>query len=216
MIAFWMNYDQIYAAAMSLEYKEFVDLDIRNWLIKWEKIIQKISTYIGDIQFEDLSIPLTIVATDMNSGEEIWFTTGSVLKAIRYSIWIPGVFVVAQDDNGKSYADGWLVNNLPVNYIHSEHVVAVSCQGVGRFEGKTSKMVLWIEIDTSWMTIHTRVMMRSLNIMMSRIEDFIIAEHPNVILIRPNLEKISSFDLKALDEAITIGYKEAKLVLGSH
>ena len=48
--------------------------------------------YIGDKNFSDCSIPLKIVATDINTGEKYVFQEGKILDAIRASIGIPGVF----------------------------------------------------------------------------------------------------------------------------
>ena len=56
--------------------------------------------------------------------------------------------------------------------------------------------------------------MRSYYIMMARNEDLELSQYPQVTLIRPELEHISSFDLHVLEDAIQIGYNEAKHVLG--
>src|ERR1700731_4301312 len=43
-------------------------------------------------QFEDLHIPLAVVATDLNSGEPVVFTQGDLVDAIRASCAFPGLF----------------------------------------------------------------------------------------------------------------------------
>jgi len=50
--------------------------------------------------------------------------------------------------------------------------------------------------------------------MMARNEDLELSQHDDVLLIRPDLEHISSFDLEVMDDAIQIGYDEARRVLG--
>ena len=46
---------------------------------------------------EELQIPLGIVACDLQTGEKLVFTKGSVSEAVRASISIPGVFVDSVD-----------------------------------------------------------------------------------------------------------------------
>ena len=41
------------------------------------------------MQFSELKIPLSIVATDIDTGEKIIFREGRVIDAIRASIGIP-------------------------------------------------------------------------------------------------------------------------------
>lgn len=52
-------------------------------------------------RFEDLKIPLRVVATDFYSGESIVFDSGPLLPALKASMSIPGVFVPVEHD-GRS------------------------------------------------------------------------------------------------------------------
>src|SRR5260370_41161057 len=47
-------------------------------------------------QFEDLRIPLAVVATDLTSGEPAGFTQGNLVDAIRASCAFPGLFEPVQ------------------------------------------------------------------------------------------------------------------------
>src|ERR1700681_2136785 len=63
-------------------------------------------------QFEDLRIPMAVVATDLNSGEPVVFTEGNLVDAIRASCAFPGLFEPVQI--GTRYlADGGLVAPVP-------------------------------------------------------------------------------------------------------
>lgn len=44
------------------------------------------------MEFSDLTIPLSIVATDIDTGEKVIFREGKVIDAIRSSISLPGIF----------------------------------------------------------------------------------------------------------------------------
>lgn len=73
-------------------------------------------------RFEDLNIPLTVNATDINTGEEVLFNSGELLKAIHASMAIPAVFPLVESE-GKLLADGGLVNNVPIDPIRSQDVI---------------------------------------------------------------------------------------------
>lgn len=63
--------------------------------------------------FSETRIPLRIVATDMNSREEIIFTRGKVAKAIMASIAVPGIFSPVRF-MGRELIDGGLVDPIPI------------------------------------------------------------------------------------------------------
>ena len=72
--------------------------------------------YVGDVNIEDAAIPLSIVATDINSGEEIILTTGSVADAVCASAAIPGIYIPVEI-NGRTLVDGGLVQNVPIEAL---------------------------------------------------------------------------------------------------
>lgn len=69
--------------------------------------------------FEDLSIPLVVVATDLDNGESHEFRSGPLVEAVTASCSIPILFspVVI---NGVHYVDGGLFHNFPVSIIREE------------------------------------------------------------------------------------------------
>jgi NTE family protein len=69
-----------------------LDLSVpRKGLVKGDKIEQYLSEYIKK-DFSELQIPLYIVAADLESKKGVVFFQGSVIKAVRASIAIPGIF----------------------------------------------------------------------------------------------------------------------------
>jgi NTE family protein len=63
-------------------------------------------------RFEDLQIPMAVVATDLANGEPVVFTHGNLCEAIRASCAFPGLFEPVQI--GTRYlADGGLVAQVP-------------------------------------------------------------------------------------------------------
>lgn len=82
-------------------------------LIKGERIIGKLRELVGDIAIEELPIPYTAVAVDLDAHREIWFSRGSLFDAIRASIAIPAVFRPVRYQ-GRLLVDGGLLNPVPV------------------------------------------------------------------------------------------------------
>jgi NTE family protein len=65
-------------------------------------------------RLEDAPIPLTLVASDLLTGEEVPLTHGSVRRAIAASCAIPGVFPPVEID-GRLLVDGALANNAALS-----------------------------------------------------------------------------------------------------
>lgn len=82
-------------------------------LFKGEKIINKLRDLVGDLKIEDLDITFTAVATDIETGKEVWFTRGSLFDAIRASIAVPLVFTPVTKGK-RVLLDGGLVNPVPI------------------------------------------------------------------------------------------------------
>lgn len=110
-----------------MTFLKLVDFDMGRGGIQGKKVMQFLREHLGEIQFADLKIPLTIIAVNINSGETILFRTGNVVDAIRASISIPGVFVPFQMHH-ESYIDGGITANLPIEYARKQEkkVIAVS------------------------------------------------------------------------------------------
>jgi len=65
---------------------------------------------------EDLAIPYCAVATDLYTGDEVVFREGSLFKAIRASISIPGLLRPVRYGL-RTMVDGGLVNSIPLNRV---------------------------------------------------------------------------------------------------
>ncbi len=111
---------QIKNLAIDLNWKKLaslVDLALpKTGFIGGRKIKNLLASIIGDIEFGDLKIPLTCIATDMRTGEEVVINQGSVLEGIRASISLPVIFTVAKWE-GRYLVDGSLVNPVPVSIL---------------------------------------------------------------------------------------------------
>ena len=82
-------------------------------LIKGERIIAALRELVGEHKIEELPIPFTAVATDLESQREVWLSKGQLFDAIRASIAIPMLFTPHRLD-GRELVDGGLLAPLPL------------------------------------------------------------------------------------------------------
>ncbi len=66
--------------------------------------------------FDSLPIPFRCVATDINTGDAVLLTEGSLTEALRASMAIPLIFTPVELNN-KLLIDGGLVRNFPVKEV---------------------------------------------------------------------------------------------------
>jgi NTE family protein len=63
--------------------------------------------------FADLAVPLRVVATDLDTGEEVVLASGPLRPALLASTALPGVFPIVSHD-GRRLVDGGVVNTVPL------------------------------------------------------------------------------------------------------
>jgi NTE family protein len=63
--------------------------------------------------FADLETPLRVIATDLDSGDEVVFARGPLQPALLASTALPGVFPIVEHD-GRRLVDGGVVNGVPL------------------------------------------------------------------------------------------------------
>ncbi len=86
-------------------------------------------------RFEDLKMPLAIVATDLHNGSAVVMSgEGDIAFAIRASCALPGWYVPVVDPRGRHLVDGGLVANVPTAAARSlgaDIVIAVDVNTEG-------------------------------------------------------------------------------------
>ena len=84
-----------------------------------------------DQSIEDITAKFASVATDLETGREVWFTTGHLIDAVWASISLPGLFPPFQGQ-GRWLVDGGLVNPVPVSVcraLGADIVISVNLNG---------------------------------------------------------------------------------------
>ncbi len=104
--------DEIYDLARALSWRDVLDLSLQAGLLKGDKLQAFLAAHLP-ATFNDLEVPLAVTTTDVETGEEHIVLDGPLADAVRASSSFPGAFepVVIQ---GRTLADGGIVNNLPV------------------------------------------------------------------------------------------------------
>ncbi|HID87294.1 MAG TPA: hypothetical protein EYP55_07930, partial [Anaerolineae bacterium] len=77
-------------------------------LVEGRKIEAYLAQHLGEMTFDDLRIPLVLVAVDLVTGEEVILKSGSVIEAVRATISLPGVFAPVRMD-GRLLVDGGIL-----------------------------------------------------------------------------------------------------------
>ncbi len=134
----------IYAAGKLPEYEDWVRnvskfdmlqmMDI-SWLggglVKGDRIINRMKELVGDVRIEDLRIPFTAVATELESGREVWLSKGPLFDAVRSSCSLP-IFFTPAKVNGRMLVDGGVVNPVPIAPVFDDQTdltIAVNLGG---------------------------------------------------------------------------------------
>ncbi len=112
----------------------FFELNLSlNGFVDTEKLHEFFLQYVcGEQQsIEDATTKFASVATDLETGREIWFTSGLLIDAVWASISLPGLFPPFQDQ-GRWLVDGGLVNPVPVSVcraLGADTVISVNLNG---------------------------------------------------------------------------------------
>jgi NTE family protein len=99
----------------------------RRGLVSFERMEPWIEAYLGDLNLEDLPIPMAAVVTDIYTGEPVVLCEGRLATAVRASSSVPGV-VEPLEMNGRLLCDGGISSNVPVDaarQLGADYVIGV-------------------------------------------------------------------------------------------
>lgn len=211
----------------------YLDLTLSGGLVKGKKLFDFLHRHFQDRMIEDLPRPFGAVATDLETGLEIWQREGSVLGAVRASIALPGLFTPVRH-GGRWLVDGGLVNPVPVSLcraLGAEVVIAVDLNadllerhslsapapdGEGdvepvevaerySFRQQALQLKSLLLGEGSELPSIFDVIARSIYIMQIRITRSRMAGDPPDVLITPRLAHIGLMEFHRAEEAIAEG-----------
>jgi len=196
----------LYSAGIPIKYMEKIAEEIdwdtltdvtfpRQGLIKGNKILKFLEVLTQNKDFSELNNPFSAIACDIENGEHVVLDKGSVAKAIRSSIAIPGVFVPYRHQ-GKVLVDGGVLDRVPVSTTRkmgADIIIAVDIQ-VKDVNN---------EIDNIF-----DVLFNTFDIMQYECQK--LKESGADITINPQLDNIDTLDLDNAAMCVTEGYRKAK------
>ncbi|MDL2255907.1 patatin-like phospholipase family protein [Parabacteroides sp. OttesenSCG-928-G06] len=145
-------------------------------------------------KFEDLKIPLRVVASDIENGKPHIFDSGELIPAVVASCSVPIVFT-PMEINGRHYVDGGVFVNFPVSVIRRE------CWRV-------------IGIDIS--PVISMAYDKSLKYIIERTMNYMVGANTvdevkkcDYLIASDEISQYSLFDLKSAKEIYDKGYKTA-------
>lgn len=115
-----------------LGWLDYIGIDIgRNSFLNVDRFLEELESTIGVNRFEDLEIPLKVVATDFWAREEVVFDSGPLIPAVAASFALPGIFKPVVQD-GRVLIDGGSVNPLPYDLLLDECDVVIAIDVLGK------------------------------------------------------------------------------------
>ena len=203
-----------------------------NGFVNTERLHHFLNDYVAsdNAVIEELAKQYASVATDLETGREVWLTKGSVLEAVWSSISLPGLFPAIRNNN-RWIVDGGLVNPVPVSVcraLGADIVIAVNLNGdiVGKHfqpppniikknSGIVDKITDIVEEYTASVFSTEKVenqppglfeaIAGSVNIIQDRITRSRMAGDPPDILLTPKLSHIGLLEFYRANEAIDEG-----------
>ncbi len=152
-------------------------------------------------RLEDLSIPISITAVDLNSGENLYFKSGDAITLCMASCALVPVFEPVKYQN-MLLADGGIVNHMPLGNLENSGLPILGVNLHPIFD-TTIKSTLWQNIK------------RTLYIMTFS-QNRQSQEKCDILITSPKLSRYSIFSFKYLDELFDLGYNDAKNILATY
>ena len=204
-------------------------------LIRGGHLAKQLETALTDSRVEDLPIRFAAIATEFNTGHEIWLTRGRLAEALRASYALPGIFPPVLI-GGRWLVDGALVNPVPVSAaraLGARLVIAVNlnsdlfgrgtiisdhgsdasddaAQKAAKPNGLRGLFGGERSLRRQFLGRRGRpgiptVMVEAFNVMQDRITRARLAGDPPDVLISPRLGPVGWFDFHRAAQAIAIG-----------
>jgi NTE family protein len=164
-----------------------------------ERLGKLIERVFGSGQFEDLGIPLAVVATDLSSGEPVVFTQGNLDDAIRASCAFPGLFEPVEIGT-RWFADGGLVAPVPTQAARSMGAQTVIGVCVGLEDGHRGT-------PTNIFQVVSRA------VGAAQKHQLELWERQADLVLRPDVQSLAWDDFARADEAIEAGVTAARRAL---
>lgn len=180
---------------------------------KLEKLLRDT---IGRRTFDDLEIPLAVVATDLVNRVEVVLESGDVVSAVLATTAFPVIFAPIIR-NGQTLIDGGVLNNTPFNVVQergAKYVLAVDLANSAPYGTEVpypprnnilTRFLTRAQRDPMYQAVSTLA-----DIMTAQnVKQHLKVSKPDVFL-QPEVGSLGLFDFHRLDEGIALGRKAAQ------
>jgi NTE family protein len=149
----------------------------------------------GEPRIEQLPLPLSLIATDIGTGERVVFKDGSLTQAMRASMSVPGLMAPVTHQ-GRKLVDGGLVDNVPIGEArtrcNADVVIAVN---VGSPLIKSQDINSLLSVSAQMVNILTE----------QNVNQSLASLQPQDIYIKPDLKDIGAGDFQRNGVAADLG-----------
>jgi NTE family protein len=169
---------------------DLVDIEVGSGgFIHGEKFVKRLYEDVRARSFEELQIPLKVVATEFWSRRQVVFESGELLRAVRASMSLPVLFapVVIGDE---VLMDGGTVNPVPYDLLLDECDVTIAVDVAGRRSASPDSPIPSLS-ETIFNTIQ---------IMSKAILDEKLRRRPPDLLLRPDVVDIQVLEFDKAPE----------------
>ena len=136
---------------------------VRGWgggLLSGSRLGAMIDEFLPVPTFEELRVPVRVLATDVDTGEGVVFRAGNVRDAVRASASFPGVFPPTVLE-GRRFVDGGVSEVVPVSIARemagdAGAVVAIDCNAGGRWPAADSFVAIALRAGLTILRGRTR------------------------------------------------------------
>jgi NTE family protein len=183
-----------------LNWGRLVDLSIPaiHGLLKGDRIAKLLREEYKLTTFENLKIPLKVVATDFWNRAEVILTEGDLVQAVRASISIPGIFEPVKSGD-QILTDGGAVNPVPYDTIRNECDILIAVDVTGQQQPATSQ----IESPNIFECI-----IDSFHIMESTILENQLEKSAPDFIYQPGIVNVSIIDFTKIEEITKLSQPE--------
>ncbi|MFK0250749.1 patatin-like phospholipase family protein [Amycolatopsis azurea] len=166
-----------------------------------------VDEHIGEgVRFEDLALPLGVVATDVDTAEPLLIRSGPVLAPLLASCAIPGIYPPVPFGERTLY-DGGLVANVPMRQalaMGAKSLVVLDCVFPGKMPG-TPQTFAEVMMFTAMISMRNQAVLEA---------PIAAAEVPVVYVPGPKPVRVSPLDFSHTTALTAEAYDAAKTYLG--
>lgn len=211
--AMWKSSIEMEQFANEISVVKLLDFDLKNGLLKWNKIMKKLKTVFSDTLIEDLDISLKIVATNIDTWEKKVFEKWKIIDAVRASISLPWIFI-PHEIWDYNYIDGWIINNLPIEVLKWKNIIAVSAIKNIDSPLKNKRKIMWMDFHIWFFNMNFQILQRSLILLMKYNEDVSLkTKWKDITFIKCNTDWYDVYSFNKVDELVKIWYDRANIIL---